>query len=185
LPGGGKVPPLWIFTLKAMLSPDYCRLFTAYNAWMNDRLYAAAATLGDAERKADRGAYFKSIHNTFNHLLYGDTAWLYRFTGRPLDGLAPGATLHEDYAALRVRRAELDAELKDWVETVTPEWLAADFSYYSQISRTSHVRPAWTLVAHLFNHQTHHRGQITTLLSQAGVDPGITDLPMVPELAGR
>ncbi|MGH8444244.1 MAG: DinB family protein, partial [Solimonas sp.] len=153
-----------------MISVDYCRLFSAYNGWMNERLYAAAASLSDAERKADRGAYFKSIHSTFNHLLYGDTAWLYRFTARSLDGLRPDASRYDDFAALRGRRAELDAELRIWAETVTPEWLAADFNYYSQVYRTSYVRPAWTLVAHLFNHQTHHRGQITTLLSQAGID---------------
>ena len=163
-----------------MLTIDYCRLFIAYNGWMNDKLYAAADALGDAARKADRGAYFKSIHGTFNHLLYVDQAWLNRFTGRLLAGLNPDAGVYDDYARLRARRAELDGELAAWVETLTPDWLARDFEYHSLAYQRSFVRPAWTLVAHLFNHQTHHRGQVTTLLSQTGVDPGITDLPMTP-----
>jgi uncharacterized damage-inducible protein DinB len=163
-----------------MLTIDYCRLFVAYNGWMNDRLYAAAATLPDAERKADRGAFFKSIHGTFKHLLYVDQAWLNRFTGRPLDGLDPTAGRYDDFTALRARRVELDRELAAWVETLDAAWLAADFAYHSLAYGRSFVRPAWTLVAHLFNHQTHHRGQVTTLLSQAGIDPGITDLPMTP-----
>jgi uncharacterized damage-inducible protein DinB len=166
-----------------VIDTAWCRLMADYNAWMNRSLYMAAARLDDAERKADRGAFFKSIHGTLNHLLYADLAWLYRFSGRPLDGLDPAAGLDEDFEALRQRRIELDAELSAWVETLSADWLAAEFSYYSLAYRKSYTRPAWSLVAHLFNHQTHHRGQVTTLLMQAGIDPGVTDLPMLPRLA--
>ena len=151
-----------------------------YNQWMNEKLYAASAQLTDAERKQDRGAFFESLHGTLNHLLYGDLAWLCRFTGKPLDGLDPNAGLYDDFQTLRARRVELDRELIDWVETITPDWLGADLTYYSRASRASFTRPAWTLVVHLFNHQTHHRGQATTLLTQAGVDIGVTDLPALP-----
>lgn len=153
----------------------------AYNRWMNGKLYACAAQLSDAQRKEDRGAFFKSVHGTLNHLLYGDLAWLYRFTGRSLDGLDPAAGLYDDFERLQQRRLELDAELSDWAANLTPQWLAADFTYYSQAYAAHFTRPAWLLVVHLFNHETHHRGQITTLLSQLGVDVGATDLPVMPD----
>ena len=81
---------------------------------------------------------------------------------------------------MRARRVALDRELIDWVEAITPDWLAADLTYYSRASNASFTRPAWTLVVHLFNHQTPHRGQATILLTQAGVDIGVTDLPALP-----
>ena len=153
----------------------------AYNRWMNEKLYACAAQLSDAQRKEDRGAFFKSVHGTLNHLLYGDLAWLYRFTGRSLEGLDPGAGLYDDFERLQQRRLELDAELSDWAAGLTPQWLDADFTYYSQAYAAHFTRPAWLLVVHLFNHETHHRGQITTLLSQLGIDVGATDLPVMPD----
>ncbi len=166
-----------------MIDMDYASLMAQYNAWMNGKLYHAATRLTDVQRKEDRGAFFKSIHGTLNHLIFADLAWLYRFTGRPLDGLNPGADLYADFAQLHARRVSLDAELLAWAETLTPAWLAADFSYYSMAYKASYTRPAWTLVVHLFNHQTHHRGQATTLLTQAGIDIGATDLPALPALA--
>jgi len=164
-----------------MIDLAYARMMTRYNRWMNQRLYAHCAGLSDAARKQDCAAFFKSIHGTLNHLLYGDLAWLYRFTGRTLEGLDPRAGLYDDFADLSRRRAELDEELIAWAESLDAHWLAADFSYYSQAYGQRFTRPAWTLLVHLFNHQTHHRGQLTTLLSQFGIDPGITDLPMLPD----
>ncbi len=76
-----------------MIDRDHARLMAQYNQWMNEKLYAASAQLTDAERKQDRGAFFESLHGTLNHLLYGDLAWLCRFTGRALDGLDPNARL--------------------------------------------------------------------------------------------
>ena len=165
-----------------MIDRDHARLMARYNQWMNAKLYDGCASLDDAARKEDRGAFFKSIHGTLNHLIYADIIWLKRFTGGSLDGLDPDAGPFDDFDALRARRVALDAELLAWIETLTPEWLAADFSYYSMAYKGRFTRPAWTLVVHLFNHSTHHRGQITTLLTQRGVDIGATDLPLLPAL---
>jgi uncharacterized damage-inducible protein DinB len=153
-----------------------------YNQWMNRKLYAACAQLSDAQRKEDRGAFFGSIHATLNHLLYGDTAWMRRFSGRPLDGLHARMEFHPDLEALRAMRELFDKEIIAWAEGLTPDWLAADFSYTSIADGITRTRPAWLLVTHLFNHQTHHRGQIATLLSQFGVDVGVTDLPAMQSL---
>jgi uncharacterized damage-inducible protein DinB len=164
-----------------VIDPAYCRLLARYNRWMNQRLYAACAGLDDAQRKQDRGAFFGSIHGTLNHLLVGDTAWMNRFTGQPLGGLHARAELHADFRDLRAARERLDAEILDWAAAIRQSWLEADFTYTSMVDGGSHTRPAWQLVTHLFNHQTHHRGQLTTLLFQLGIDPGVTDLPAMPQ----
>ncbi|MBL6752071.1 MAG: damage-inducible protein DinB [Nevskia sp.] len=166
-----------------MIDAAYCRLMARYNSWMNRQLYAACAQLSDPQRKAERGAFFGSVHGTLNHLLYGDTAWLRRFKGQPLDGLHARVEIHADFHALRTARQALDSELLDWANSVGQHWLEADFTYYSLLDGATRTRPAWLLVVHLFNHQTHHRGQLTTLLSQSGVDFGVTDLPAMMDQA--
>ena len=153
-----------------------------YNRWMNAKVYAAAAELQDDERKRDAGAFFKSIHGTFNHLLLADRVWLARFQGVsvPNDFIGPGGIhsldqeLYVDFEDLRRERALADNELMAWVSGLTHERLAAPLVYMRRGQH--HESPLWWAVAHLFNHQTHHRGQITTLLSQQGCDPGVTDL---------
>ena len=76
----------------------------------------------------------------------------------------------------------IDARLIGWAATLTPEWLAETLTYTSKVDGATRTRPRWLLVVHLFNHQTHHRGQVTTLLTQQGNDPGSTDLPFMPGL---
>jgi uncharacterized damage-inducible protein DinB len=164
-----------------MISPVHARTMAAYNRWMNDRLYALCAALGDAERKCERGAFFKSVHGTLNHLLYGDRAWMSRFLGRDLGWQGPADELYADFDELRGARAALDRLIEDWAAGLEERWLAADFTYTSRIDGRTRTFPAWLLVTHLFNHQTHHRGQLTTLLSQVGIDPGVTDLPWLPQ----
>ncbi len=164
-----------------MIDCNYCLLMARYNQWMNRKVYAACAQLTEAQRKEDRGAFFGSIHNTLNHLLYGDTIWMRRFTGRPLDGLRPRMEFHPDLDAMRAMRDIFDHEIIDWAAKLQDGWLAADFSFTSVDGSFTRTQPAWKLVVHMFNHQTHHRGQITTMLTQFGLDPGATDLPAMPD----
>jgi uncharacterized damage-inducible protein DinB len=151
-----------------------------YNRTINERVYDACAKLTDEDRKRDRGAFFGSVHGTLNHLLWGDVAWLARFEKRPVPQTGPRTELHADFAELRAARAEIDGAILGWAEAVEPAWLAAPFPFYSVTYRRDRVLPAWLLVMQMFNHQTHHRGQLTTLLAQLGVDYGITDLPFMP-----
>lgn len=154
--------------------------FARYNRWMNERLFDRCAELSDEERKQDRGAFFKSIHGTLNHLLLADRLWLGRLTGQPYPFTSLDQELFADFAALRTARGETDDALDAWVAGLTDESLAAPFSFHS-ISQNRVVRlPLWQCVLQVFNHQTHHRGQLTTLLSQAGIDPGLTDLLWLP-----
>ncbi|MCA1299955.1 DinB family protein [Stappia indica] len=153
------------------------RAMALYNRWMNDRLYALCADLDDDARKADRGAFFGSIHATLDHILLGDRVWMGRFTGRSYQVVPIGTELYADFDALRVARAEMDTDILAFAEGLTSDWLAGDLTWTSGLDGISRTRPCWLLVTHLFNHQTHHRGQVTTLLSQLGIDPGPTDLP--------
>jgi uncharacterized damage-inducible protein DinB len=162
---------------------DYYSTMARYNQWMNQKLYALCAELSDTERKADRGAFFQSIHNTLNHILYGDRAWIGRLTQQPYYVPNLGRDMYTDFDQLCQAREEMDQTILDWTATLTEEWLAQPFDYTSNIDKQTRILPTWLLVTHMFNHQTHHRGQITTLLSQMGYDPGITDLPWLPGAA--
>ena len=166
--------------MTAPLTTDYIVTMAAYNAWMNEKFYGLCADLSDVQRKEDRIAFFRSIHGTLNHLLYGDLAWLGRFKdGAPRVARAD-EILYEDFDEMRRARGKLDDEMQSWAKTVDDEWLAAPFHYRSLITGQDGERPAWLLVTHMFNHQTHHRGQLSTLLTQCGLDIGVTDLAAMP-----
>ena len=165
------------------------RLLARYNTWFNARLFDACEPLDDAARKAPRGAFFGSIHGTLNHILWGDMMWLGRFSplaegqglGIPtaLLSLPEGARheteLHAGWPALRAHRSDLDAAIEAWLASV-PDGFVQRTMRYHNTKGVAREHPAWQALTHLFNHQTHHRGQVTTLLSQAGVDVGVTDL---------
>jgi uncharacterized damage-inducible protein DinB len=164
-----------------MLSQEWLDASVRYNRWMNDKLYGVAASLSDEARKRNAGAFFSSIHGTLNHILLADRVWLSRFQGveAPSGFMAPGIRaldqeLYADFDELRRERARTDDELAAWVATLDTERLAASLIY---TRRGQHIEaPLWWAVAHVFNHQTHHRGQVTTLLTQQGRDVGVTDL---------
>lgn len=163
-----------------MIDRDYCQTMARYNQWMNDRLYDLCAGIDDAERRRDRGAFFGSIHGTLNHLLWADHMWLHRFTGRPKPVTRIDEPVHDDFDELRAARTATDTEIHDWAATLDADWLAAPFTWASSTSKTERTQPAWLLAVHFFQHQVHHRGQLTTLLAQLGHDYGVTDLPWMP-----
>jgi uncharacterized damage-inducible protein DinB len=166
-----------------MSTPRQYELMARYNAWMNGKLYAVCAEMSDAERRRDLGAFFRSVHGTLNHLLFGDRAWLGRFTGERFELRPIGEDLFEDFSDLSREREAMDDRILCWARGLDPDWLAADFEYTSGIDRITRVVPAWILVTHMFNHQTHHRGQLTTLIKQLGYEPGVTDIPWMPGVA--
>jgi uncharacterized damage-inducible protein DinB len=172
------------YAAAAMFEGNYPQLMAAYNATLNEKVYDAAATLDDVERKRDRGAYFKSIHATLDHLVWGDGAWLGRFDGNTYTAGPIGALLYEDFDALRAARRALDAKIIAWADSIDAEWLATPMTWTSKLYGFTQTHPRWVQVTQMFNHQTHHRGQVTTLLTQAGVDVGATDLPTIPLLRG-
>lgn len=166
-----------------MISREYCQLMASYNRWMNERLYAVCSEFPDAERRRDRGAFFSSIHGTLNHVLWGDRMWLGRFVGPPCTHPAFGADMFDTFDELRRERETTDRALIAWAGEVTAQWLASTLEYASRVDGKTRRLLAAAAVVHLFNHGTHHRGQLTTLIKQAGVDPGVTDLPWLPGVA--
>lgn len=164
-----------------MIDSNYCRTMANYNHWMNQKLYEVCAVITDTDRKKDCGAFFKSIHGTLNHLLYGDRAWMGRFVQKPFS-VKVGQQLCTNFDELHEQRNMTDLEIIEWSNNISKEWLEKPFEYTSNVDGKTRILPAWILVIHMFNHQTHHRGQLTTLLSQLGYNPGITDLPWLPSL---
>lgn len=164
-----------------MITTEYCQLMASYNEWMNDRLFALCSTIDDETRKSDKGAFFKSLHSTLNHILYGDLAFMSRFTGKPSEVPQLGVDLYDDFDELQSARASLDARISEWSSTLTANWLSEQLTYTSKVDGVIRTVPQWVLVTHMFNHETHHRGQVTTLLSQMGLDMGTTDIPFMPQ----
>jgi uncharacterized damage-inducible protein DinB len=143
-------------------------MLAQYNAWANRRVYDAAARLPDADYRADRGAFFGSVHGTLNHLLVADCIWMRRFTGT---GEAPNrldAILFEDLPPLRAAREAEDARILAWVEGLSAEDLARNTRYSTVSNPTPIEQPLWSALVHFFNHQTHHRGQVHGLLTAIG-----------------
>jgi uncharacterized damage-inducible protein DinB len=163
-----------------MISPEYCQLMARYNAWMNERLYSVCAAMAAEERTLDRGAFFGSIHGTLNHTLWADRMWLGRFVGPPCEHPAYGTNMFERFDDLTQARQTTDAALLQWAGNVTPDWLESMIEYRSFADGKARRLRACVAAVHLFNHGTHHRGQLTTLMKQAGFHPGVTDLPWMP-----
>ena len=163
-----------------MVTPEYCRTMANYNQWINARLYAVCAGFDDAQRKLDRGAFFGSMHRTLNHLLWADRMWLGRVVNAPYAAPAFGADLYDDFAELSRERESTDRALLTWAGAVTPAQLASTLEYRSSVDGKTRRLSVAVAAVHLFNHGTHHRGQLTTLIKQAGADPGPTDLPWAP-----
>lgn len=164
-----------------MITPAWTRCMAAYNTEMNHRLYAAADTLDDVARRAEGGAFFGSIQGTLCHLLWGDTMWMSRFDGweRPEVGIPGSAAWIAEWEALKAARASADAAIEAWAARLTEAELLGDITWFSGAAGREMCRPRWLLVTHMFNHQTHHRGQAHALLTRAGAQTGATDLPWV------
>lgn len=142
--------------------------FAGYNAWANRRVYDAAAELSDAEYRADRGAFFKSMHGTLNHLLATDYIWMKRFTGA---GDAPNrldAIVHQKFADLRTAREAEDRRIVQWVGGLTEEKLAGTIRYRRVSSPEAFEQELMPALDHWFNHQTHHRGHAHMILTGLG-----------------
>jgi len=162
-------------------------LMAGYNQGMNESMYSAAAKLSAADLIDDRGAFFGSVMGTFNHILVGDTIWLKRFSNHrsALPSLnyvreinSPKSLdfiLHSDFNELRQARKRMDRVIVEFAHELSDTILATNLKY-TNTQNASFERNLVSLVQHFFNHQTHHRGQVSTLLNQFGIDVGITDL---------
>ncbi|MGN6657287.1 MAG: DinB family protein [Rhodanobacter sp.] len=176
-----------------LLKRDF-ELAARYNQWMNQRLYAAASQLDEAQWHADRGAFFGSIAATLEHILAADIHWLKRFAAAwpslasldpvrvlPLPPLVRGISFPE-LSSLQREREGVDEALIAFTREATEALYEQPLRYVNSAGE-SHAKPCGLVLRHVFNHQTHHRGQATTLFSQFGIDVGVTDLSaLIPDL---
>ena len=154
---------------------DHFRRMALYNAKANETLYAACADLDEGPLKQRRPAFFGSIFATLNHIMLGDRIWLTRFEGGEAPSTGLDGILYDRFDALRAARVTEDARLSALVEGLHPDWLSGHIEYVNNQGRLLRD-PNATLLAHLFNHQTHHRGQIHDMLSQTDVPPPSLDM---------
>jgi uncharacterized damage-inducible protein DinB len=148
-------------------------MMARYNAWANRRLYEAAAALPDEARRRDEGAFFGSLHRTLNHVLVADVIWLARFRGQTPPPWSLDHIAHDDFDELRGGREALDADIEAYIDGLSAADLAAEFSYARVSAPDERItQPLALALAHVFNHQTHHRGQCHMILTRlAGEAP--------------
>jgi len=165
-----------------IVTPEYCRLMARYSMWQNKGLRAIVEGMDMAELTADRGAFFGSIWATLNHILWGDRVWMARFDG----GAAPGGSIKESKdlaptpAVWGAERFRTDGRLLTWAEGLTTLDLTGTLSWHSAAADRDLSLPLGVCIAHMFNHQTHHRGQVHAMLTAAGLTPPPTDLFLMP-----
>lgn len=166
-----------------MIDPAYVRRMARYNRWQNQNLYGVADALGDEERRRERGAFFGSVHKTLSHLLWADQIWMSRFSDvpKPKGSIPESVSLFPDWDGLKRERAAFDEVMIAWADKLAPAELEGDLVWFSGALNRELTKPKWILVTHLFNHATHHRGQVHCMLTQAGGKPHATDLQALPE----
>lgn len=153
-----------------------------YNRWQNESIYAAADGLSDAARRMDRGSFFQSIHATLSHVLWADELWMSRLS----DWKAPTSTsretpLYDDWNALTARRAAADQRFLVWGDGLIQAEVDGDLKWYSGTLKRGMTSPRGICIMQVFNHQTHHRGQVHAMLTAAGANPEDTDIPFMPD----
>jgi len=151
-------------------------LMARFNAWANERLYDVVARLPDEAYRADKGAFFGSVHNTLNHLLLVDRLWIGRIEGRDRGIRALDQILHDDFASLRDARREEDRHLVEMMDRLGEEELQRPVRYRRMIGDGQEEARAGHILLTMLNHQTHHRGQIHALLTQMDLVPPPLDV---------
>jgi len=151
-------------------------MLAAYNAWANGRVYDAAAALPDADYRANRGAFFKSVHGTLNHVLVGDRLWMRRFTGEGEVADRLDAILFEDFGDLRRAREAEDERIVRYTDGLSAPDLTRRLRYRTISNPGDVEQPLAPALVHFFNHQTHHRGQVHALLTGLVGDAPSLDL---------
>jgi uncharacterized damage-inducible protein DinB len=149
------------------MKPHFSML-ARYNSWANRRLYAAAASMPEEDYRAERGAYFGSVHRTLNHLLVTDRIWMWRLSGEGPTYTALDVVPYDDLASLRSEREAEDRRIVGFIDSLDDARLAANVTYRTVTNPQEITQPLAPALLHLFNHETHHRGQVHALLTGFG-----------------
>jgi len=166
-----------------VITPAYCQTMARYNAWQNDGLRKMVGEMSKEELTKDRGAFFGSIFATLNHLLWGDAIWISRFDGgtEPDPSIKDSTTFTPTPAVWAGDRFRMDARITLWANSVSAIDLVGDVTWRSVAVGRDMSKPKSLCILQLFNHQTHHRGQVHAMLTALGKKPNDTDLPFMPE----
>ncbi|RTL66359.1 MAG: damage-inducible protein DinB [Hyphomicrobiales bacterium] len=167
-----------------MIDVAYPRLMARYNRWQNRSIYAAAGRLDDAGRRVHRGAFFGSIQATLCHILWADQTWMVRLADwppPPARTIRDSVGMIEAWMDLAAARARFDDKLVGWADALEPADLEGTLTWFSGAAGRNMTKPRETILVHIFNHQTHHRGQVHAMLTAAGAMPDDTDIPFMPE----
>ncbi len=166
-----------------MIDPRYVRTMARYTSWQNAQLMPVLEAMSHEDVTLDRGAFFGSILATANHVLWGDMMWMSRFdpsVERP-PGPPGGLDLHPTAAAWAADRFRMDGKIRFWSDGLRNLDLKGDLTWYSGMVGGELTLPLAETIVHLFNHQTHHRGQIHAMLTAAGQKAPVTDIALMPK----
>ena len=166
-----------------MITPAYLQRMARYNRWQNENLYGAANTLGDTARRQERGSFFGSIHATLSHILWADQLWMSRLSDwqKPDSGISSSTDMFDDWNVLGTERAAADQKFITWADNAEQADIDGDLHWYSGAMGQDMVQAKAICIMQVFNHQTHHRGQVHAMLTAAGAKPDDTDIPFMPD----
>lgn len=166
-----------------MISAQWVRMMARYNGWQNQQIMARVKALDDAALWQERGAFFGSIMGTLNHLVWGDLIWMQRFDGGagPQVSQAESARAFPTAGAWEAARFRLDGRIRSWAGGLREIDLRGDLRWQSGSTGQEMRAPLGLCISHMFNHQTHHRGQLHAMMTAAGVEGWVTDLVFMPE----
>ena len=160
-------------------------MMARYNAWANLRLYKMAGALPEELYRREVGVYFKSLHGTLNHLLVTDRIWMRRLTGEGSHPNKLNAIPFDDFASLQAARTSEDLRIVNYTENLQEADIEKELDY-TTLNGTPQRQPICEILAHWFNHQTHHRGQAHAILTLVGVtEPDPLDLLVMQRRASR
>lgn len=165
-----------------MIDKAYLRMMARYNRWQNDAIFAAADPLGDDQRREGRGAFWTSIHGTLSHLYWADRLWMSRLgvAEAPNAPMKDSPTFVDDWRDLTTQRRELDQAIVAWADDFAEGPVVGELTWFSGVMGREVRAPLGVLLPHIFNHQTHHRGQAHALITAEGGVTSDTDLFLMP-----
>jgi uncharacterized damage-inducible protein DinB len=167
-----------------VIDKGYVLMMARYNAWQNNQIMGIVKVMDEEELRRDHGAFFGSVMATLNHILWGDTLWMSRFCSDVAPPSKPGAesvSYMDTPGEWQADRFRMDGRMRIWCETMSNLDLAGDLVWYSGTLCTDVRQPVAQCITHMFNHQTHHRGQVHAMLTASGQPAPTTDLCFMPE----
>jgi uncharacterized damage-inducible protein DinB len=163
-----------------MIDSTYLKTMALYNQWQNETLFKICDRLSDEQRRLNRGMYFDSIFNTLNHVIYVDQLLQSLIHTKALPKFEPDVIPYVEYSELKAARADFDQTLVQTAEECSEDWLNEQFEFWSERLNRHRKLPRSFYYMQMFNHQTHHRSQVTAEFHKMGIDYGSTDLPYNP-----